>query len=330
MADLQKLEQDIFRIDNEDEFNRAALEVFRFQYDHNGVYRRFCDALGKKPSPSGSYQDIPFMPIEFFKQHKILSVAHTPDLVFSSSGTTGMQTSSHYVHKPALYIRSFMESFRMFMGEPSDYHILALLPGYLERQGSSLIYMVNHLIEESRSNHSGFYLHDVEGLVQKVKALHDDPRKVLLLGVSFALMDMADRYRVEHPRLLVMETGGMKGRRKEMIRSELHQALCQAFGVKRICSEYGMTELLSQAWSLGDGVFVCPPWMRVLARDVNDPLSRAARGASGGLSVIDLANLYSCSFIATQDLMKELPGQSFEVLGRFDSSDIRGCNLMIA
>jgi phenylacetate-coenzyme A ligase PaaK-like adenylate-forming protein len=326
--DIKELQNQIFQLETEEQFNSVALDVFHFQYENNKVYRGFCDAPGIKPSNLDHYSQIPFLPVEFFKKHKVISCRETPSLVFSSSGTTGMQTSRHFVKEPGIYRQSFTNAFELFFGDPEDYHILALLPGYMEREGSSLIYMVNELIKMSHSPHSGFYLDEMDQLRSKIISLRNDERKILLLGVSFALLEIAEKYPVDHPRLMIMETGGMKGRRKEIIREELHDILKNAFSVESICSEYGMTELLSQAYSKGDGIFSTPPWMKVLIRDMNDPFTFLESGKSGGISVIDLANLHSCSFIATQDLGKYVSPSEFQILGRFDSSDIRGCNLM--
>jgi phenylacetate-coenzyme A ligase PaaK-like adenylate-forming protein len=315
----------VFNIQSEEQLNRIALEVYEYQYSHNSVYRAFCQALGRTGRAPVHYTQIPFMPVEFFKTHQVISSSTPAELVFTSSGTTGMQTSRHYIHDPAVYIESFTRCFRLFFGDPSEYHILALLPGYLERTGSSLIYMVDELIRQSKSSYSGFYLDELQSLQSMLSSLHD--RKILLLGVSFALLDMAEKFPVHNPGLMIMETGGMKGRRKELIREELHQVLTSAFNVNTIYSEYGMTELLSQAYSTGYGIYATPPWMRVLVRETNDPITLS--NTSGGINVIDLANIYSCSFIATQDLGRLLPGNRFEITGRFDNSDIRGCNLMV-
>jgi hypothetical protein len=319
----------IFEIQSEREFNRHALAIYTFQYNNNPIYNQYCQALGFAKKRPSHYTRIPFLPIEFFKQHKIICSPILPNLVFTSSGTTGVQTSRHYIHNPSIYRSSFSRAFQQFFGNPTDYHILALLPSYLERSGSSLIYMVNELISQSQSIHSGFYINELEDLQQKIKGLRDDPRKILLLGVSFALLDMAELYPVHHPRLIVMETGGMKGKRKEMVRNELHQILQRAFQVEKIASEYGMTELLSQAYSLGNGIFKTPPWMKILTRETSDPLSLNPCNKTGGINVVDLANMYSCSFIATQDLGTVFPDGSFEISGRFDHSDTRGCNLLI-
>ncbi len=327
--DKKKLRDSVFRIQSPAQFNQVAVEVFRYQYTHNVVYRKYCDALGVQPQKILNHTQIPFLPIGFFKNHRIATFEGEPKVTFTSSGTTGAQTSRHLIKDVNIYRESFVKAFEMFFGKPEEYHILALLPGYLERKGSSLVYMVHELIKLSNSPHSGFYLDELDLLQQKIERLEKDPRKVLLLGVSFALLDMAEKHPVNHPRLLVMETGGMKGRRKELVREELHDILCGAFGVENVASEYGMTELLSQAYSYGKGIFSTPPWMKVLIRDMNDPFHILAPGLSGGVSVIDLANLESCSFIATQDLGRQLPGNTFGITGRYDNSDVRGCNLMI-
>jgi phenylacetate-coenzyme A ligase PaaK-like adenylate-forming protein len=326
----EELKKRVFEIKSDEEFHLLSLEIFKFQYQFNDVYRHYCHALETTPDSVANIGDIPFLPVEFFKQHIISSSPDTSSLIFSSSGTTGSQTSRHFVAEPDIYHTSFTKGFRMFFGDPVDYHILALLPGYLEREGSSLIYMTNDLIRQSRSSHSGFYLNEYKVLRDKINNMHDDNRKILLLGVSFALLDMAEQRPVQHPRLIIMETGGMKGRRKEMIREELHMVLKIAFGVDNICSEYGMTEMLSQAYSHGNGLYSAPPWMKVLIRETNDPFSYCPDGVTGGVNIIDLANIFSCSFIATQDLgsIKQENSQ-FEITGRFDSSDIRGCNLLI-
>lgn len=322
-----EIKNGIFNISNEEEFNLIALQVYAYQYASNPVYQSWCRSLGKSPETCSHYTDIPFLPIEFFRNHNIICQNKPAEITFSSSGTTGAATSRHQVADVSLYIKSFELGFEKFFGEPSDYHILALLPGYLERQDSSLVFMMQKLIEQSKSNHSGFYLHNMKILREKINTIHD--RKILLLGVSFALWEMAEAYPVANNSLMVMETGGMKGRRKELIREELHQILCKGFGVETIFSEYGMTELLSQAYSKDNGIFYCPPWMKVITRDIYDPLTLTRNDKSGGINVIDLANLYSCSFIATQDMGIAHPDGGFEVTGRFDNSDTRGCNLML-
>ncbi len=370
----------IFAIDSDGVFDALAMEVFVFQYEHNAVYKEFCDALKRTPATVKKITDIPFLPVEMFKTHKVVSFQGREDAVFLSSGTTsqqaipssshshagigdevvgfssitsetnheaidnhagqtgayGIQTSGHaairskhFIKDLALYQRSFTEGFRHFYGEPSQYCILALLPSYLERDGSSLVFMANDLIAMSGHPDSGFYLDNYEALMEKMDVLTDRGERILLLGVSFALLDLAESHPTKMRNTIVMETGGMKGRRRELIREELHGRLKDSFGVGAIHSEYGMTELLSQAYSKGGGVFACPPWMRVLVRDSNDPLHITDGRRTGGLSVIDLANMYSCSFLATQDLGNIHPNGLFEVLGRFDNSDVRGCNLLV-
>ena len=310
------------------EFEAIALKVFQYQYECVPVYRKFCKLLAITISEVKTLHDIPFMPIEFFKEHTVLSSQKTTKKIFTSSGTTGSITSKHHVSSLTLYQDSFTRAFKDFYGNPNDYVFLALLPSYLDRKGSSLVYMVDVLINESRRLESGFYLDNLDELIIQLKELEARKQKTILLGVSYALLDLMGTEQFELQNTIVMETGGMKGRRKEMIKEELHSLLQNGFGVDRIHSEYGMTELLSQAYSLGNGIFNCPSWMKVLTRDPEDALSYV-HGKTGGINVIDLANLYSCSFVATQDLGKVYPDGSFEILGRFDSSDIRGCNLMV-
>lgn len=319
----------IFEIKGTDRFVEIALEVFRYQYTENAVYRQFVDALGIKTSSVNALERIPFLPIEFFKSKVVKSGSFHPEMVFSSSGTTGMVTSSHYVKDIQVYRKSLMQGFQYFWGKPKDYVLLALLPSYLERSGSSLVYMADELIKETGHAESGFYLHNYEELSHILQALRTGKRKVLLLGVTYALLDLAEQFPVHFPELMIMETGGMKGNRKEMVREELHDRLKTAFGVAEIYSEYGMTELLSQAYSKGEDGFDTPPWMKIVIRDVNDPLSWVSDGHTGGINVIDLANIYSCSFVATQDLGRIKSSGNFEVLGRFDNSDVRGCNLLV-
>jgi len=319
----------IFSSDQGNDFEALALDVFRHQYFHNSIYREFCNALDREITEIKSLEEIPFLPVSFFQQHRVVAFDDPEAHIFTSSGTTGSTPSRHYVFDPGVYETSFVRGFRRFYGEPTDYCILALLPGYLERSGSSLVYMADHLIGLSQHPHSGFYLHDLALLADKLTWLHEKGQRTLLLGVTFALLDLAEKYPVSIPNAIIMETGGMKGRRKELVREELHSILQNAFDVESIHSEYGMTELFSQAYSNGNGLFDCPPWMKVLIRDTNDPLSLLPKGRSGGINIIDLANIHTCSFLATQDLGKILPNGQFEVLGRFDNSDIRGCNLMV-
>ena len=321
--------QDIFTIANQKQFEKIALKVFRFQYENNSVYRDFCDFLKVEKSSVKSLQQIPFLPIQFFKSHEVVSSTNPVQETFTSSGTTGMITSQHLVTDISLYEQSYRNAFSEFYGNIEDYAVLALLPSYLERKGSSLIYMVNDLIQLSNNPNSGFYLHNYDELTSKLIELDSEGQNVLLIGVTYALLDLIEQQNFQLQNTIVMETGGMKGKRKEIIREELHEILCKGFGVSNIHSEYGMTELLSQAYSLGNGIFECPNWMQILIRDTEDALSYVSTGKTGGINVIDLANINSCSFIATQDLGKKYPNNSFEVLGRFDNSDIRGCNLMV-
>ena len=320
---------DIFSISNQKQFEKIALKVFRFQYEHNLVYNEFCNLMNVNVQKIKSVQQIPFLPIQFFKSHAVVSNSNPIQETFISSGSTGVITSKHLVTDVSLYEQSYRKGFSQFYGNIEDYVVLALLPSYLEREGSSLIYMVKDLILQSNNSESGFYLHDLEALIEKLKALDSSGKNVILIGVTYALLDLIEKQNFQLKNTIIMETGGMKGKRKEMIREELHEQLCAGFGVSAIHSEYGMTELLSQAYSLGEGVFECPSWMQILIRDTEDALTYLENGKSGGINVIDLANFNSCSFIATQDLGRKKSNTSFEVLGRFDNSDIRGCNLMV-
>ncbi|MCB0461343.1 MAG: acyl transferase [Flavobacteriaceae bacterium] len=319
----------IFDIKDDSDFQELALQVFNYQFNHNKVYRSFCDLLYVHPSDVQHITQIPFLPIQFFKTHEVLSSQNPIEQTFTSSGTTGSITSKHIVTDLDIYKQSFRKSFQSFYGNVEDYVVLALLPSYLERDGSSLIYMVNDMIAQSNHPESDFYLDDLDALSKTLTKLDKSHKKVLLIGVSFALLDLAERYQFNLKNTIIMETGGMKGRRKELIRAELHHILKQGFSVKNIHSEYGMTELLSQAYSNGKGIFNCSKWMKVLTRDTEDALTIQQYGKTGGLNIIDLANVNSCSFIATQDLGKIHSNGSFEVVGRFDNSDIRGCNLMV-
>lgn len=321
--------EDLFSISSVKQFEKMALKVFRFQYDNNAVYREFCDLVHQDKHSVKSLGQIPFLPIQFFKSHDVVSTIDEPQTIFTSSGTTGSITSRHLVTDVSLYEQSYQQAFSQFYGNIEDYTVLALLPSYLERQGSSLIHMVEDLIQLSNNSDSGFYLNDYDALVSKLLEQEHDDKNVLLIGVTFALLDLIEKQNFNLKNTIIMETGGMKGRRKEMIREELHEILTKGFGVKAIHSEYGMTELLSQAYSLGEGIFECPSWMQIHIRDTEDALTYISNGKTGGINVIDLANINSCSFIATQDLGKKYDNGSFEVLGRFDNSDIRGCNLMV-
>jgi len=319
----------LFRLQTTTEFNKNALEIFRFQAAHNLVYKKFINLLNVNINAVNRIEQIPFLPIQFFKSHKIVSSPKEEQQIFLSSGTTGSIQSKHYVTDLSLYEDSFTKGFQQFYGAIEDYTVLALLPSYLEREGSSLIYMVNNFIQKSKNPKSGFYLNNLDELSQNLIEIDKNNQKVLLIGVSFALLNLVEKHQFNLKNTIVMETGGMKGRRKELIRAELHKVLSEGFGVKYIHSEYGMTELLSQAYSKGNGIFECPPWMKVLTRDTEDALTILPNGKSGGINVIDLANSNSCSFIATQDLGKTYSNNTFEVIGRFDNSDIRGCNLLV-
>ncbi len=318
-----------FDIRSDRDFELVALNTFKFQAKHNVPYRTFIEYLGINPLYINSVEKIPFLPIEFFKSHKIVSTEKPAEKIFLSSGTTSQTQSKHYVSDLSVYEKSFQKGFNYFYGNIEEYTVLALLPAYLEREGSSLVYMADALIKASKKPKSGFYLHNLESLAENLKELDANGEKVLLIGVSFALLDLIESHQFNLQNTIVMETGGMKGRRKELIRTELHEILTEGFGVNAIHSEYGMTELLSQGYSKGHGIFECPPWMKILTRDTEDPLNLLQNNKSGGLNVIDLANINSCSFIATQDLGKVYSDGTFEVIGRFDNSDIRGCNLMV-
>ncbi len=323
------MKEQVFNIQSEEEFTKVALQVFKHQFTNNKVYRSFCDLLYIHHSDVTSVEQIPFLPIQFFKTKDILSSTDTIQETFSSSGTTGSISSKHFVTDLSWYETSYLKGFDYFYGDIEEYVVLALLPNYLERKGSSLVYMVDDLIKKSEHPESGFYLNNLDELAKKLIELDKKGQKVLLIGVSFALLDLVEQYEFTLKNTIIMETGGMKGRRKELIRNELHKILKNGFGVQEIHSEYGMTELLSQGYSKGNGIFNCPPWMQVLTRDTEDALTILPKGKSGGINVIDLANYNSCSFIATQDLGKVHTNNNFEVIGRFDNSDIRGCNLMI-
>jgi phenylacetate-coenzyme A ligase PaaK-like adenylate-forming protein len=329
MPDFKLSENKIFTISTPSSFNETALEIFHFQYKNNPVYRHFTDYLGIRPADINEYTQIPFLPIEFFKDHRIVSGDFIEEAVFKSSGTTGMQTGKHFIKSLSLYEHSFLTNFEQQFGPVKDFVILALLPSYLERQGSSLVYMMDKLIRFSGDENSGFYLYDYDRLAETLKKLKNTPKKVLLMGVTYALLELAEKHPIRFPELILMETGGMKGMRREMIREELHTILKEAFGVEQVYSEYGMTELLSQAYALRDGNFQTPPWMKILIRDINDPLALVKNGQSGGINIIDLANIHSCSFIATKDLGRKTGEDTFEMLGRYDDSDVRGCNLLI-
>lgn len=320
----------IFKIQSDEEFTQIALQVFHLQYNENKIYRKFCDLLNIKTTEITSVEKIPFLPIELFKTGQVITGEFNPAQTFLSSGTTGQNQSKHLVKDLKVYEESFVKGFNQFYGEISDYCFLALLPSYMEREGSSLIYMTEYLVKHSKNSLSGFYLDEYDKLIQTIQQLKKTNQKIILLGVSFALLDFAEKHQVDLSDVIIMETGGMKGRRKELTRSELHQIYKDSFNVTAIHSEYGMTELLSQAYSFSEGVYQSPKWMKILIRDINDPFTFLPTEKTGGVNVIDLANIDSCAFISTQDLGKKNNDNTFEILGRFDNSDLRGCNLLIS
>ncbi len=305
------------------------MKTFHHQVQHCAVYNKYLSLIHVAPAEIRHPEQIPFLPIEFFKSHRIVTGSQQPQQVFASSGTTGTVQSQHHVVDIAVYERSFRTAFEQFYGNPADMAILALLPSYSEREGSSLIYMVDDLIRQSEHPLSGYFLYNHDDLHRALRELKATGTPTLLIGVTYALLDFVENYAVDFPQLIVMETGGMKGRRREMIREEVHEQLCLGFNVSKIHSEYGMTELLSQAYSAGNGRFRCPPWMDVFIRDTNDPFDLLPENHTGAINIVDLANIHSCAFIATQDLGRKHVEGSFEVLGRFDQSDIRGCNLLV-
>jgi hypothetical protein len=319
--------ENIFKIKTIDDFESMAVKIFKYQFDNNKIYRSFCDLINKNPSDITNSNQIPFLPIKFFKSHIVLSSNQSIEKKFISSGTTNTNLSTHYITDLKLYESSFENSFKYFFGDIKEFTILALLPSYLENKNSSLIYMADKLIKKTNRKNSGFYLDNYIELKDKLIELKNE--KVILIGVTFALLNLIEKFNFKLPNLTIVETGGMKGRRKEMIRNELHTKLINGFGTNLICSEYGMTELLSQAYSTNNGIFQCPPWMKIHIREPQDALSFKKNGITGGVNVIDLANINSCSFIATEDLGKKNDENNFEILGRFDNSDIRGCNLLV-
>ncbi|MCL2434828.1 MAG: acyltransferase [Lentimicrobiaceae bacterium] len=317
--------EDIFHSYSEADFQNHALALFRYQYEENEVYRAFCDMLKVNPEDVTMLTRIPFLPVSFFKTHQVKTGNFVPVMEFWSSGT---EHSKHFIKNISLYEHAFLHSFAHFYGNPSDYCFLALLPNYLEQKHSSLIYMMSRLISGSKYAESGFYLYNYEELYEKITTLREKKIKTILFGVSFALLDFAEKFTFEAPDLIVFETGGMKGRRPEIVKEELHQVLCNAFEVKEIYSEYGMCELLSQAYSNGQNLFATPPWMKFLLRDEKDPFHYSETLSTGVINVIDFANVYSCAFIATDDLGRRAANEMVEVLGRLDSAQIRGCNLL--
>lgn len=328
--------ENIFNIQTEQDFINASLKTFRYQYENVEIYRKFVDYLKVDPAAVHDVTKIPFLPIEMFKNHQILDKKVVADLYFQSSGTTQMNLSKHFIANENLYRESIYKSFEQFIGKPEDFIFLGLLPSYLEKQNSSLIYMVDYLMNVSGHPENGYFLYNHSDLFELLKNLKD--KKVILFGVSFALLDFLDYCHSERSnesmsfseKLVVIETGGMKGRKEEMTKDELLTILQQGFKTDAIYSEYSMTELLSQAYSLGNNEYECPKWMQVLVRNVEDPLTYEKEGRTGAVNIIDLANIHSCSFIATQDLGKTLPKGKFQILGRIDHSDIRGCSLLVS
>lgn len=318
----------IFGINSDDEFRKYALEIFQFQYDHNPVYHEFVLLLGRNPEKIKSIEQIPFLPIEFFKSHEVMVKDKKPGVTFLSSGTTGQTRSRHLVSDVSIYQKSILKGFEHMYGPVEEFTILALLPSYLEQGDSSLIYMVKFLMDKSAHPENEFFLYDHEKLQNTLISLEAKKQNTLLIGTPFSLLDFTEKNKLNLHNTLVMETGGMKGRRTEMTRAEVHEQLMKAFEIEQIHSEYGMTELLSQAYSKGKGLFHTPPWMKILIRDIYDPFNYVENRKTGGINVIDLANINSCSFIETKDLGKKHEDGSFEVLGRFDDSDVRGCSLM--
>jgi hypothetical protein len=310
-------------------FEAKALEAFRFQAKHNPVYKLFVKYLRIEPTQVSSVEKIPFMPISFFKNHVIVSGNPAVQQVFESSGTTGQIRSQHHIADTDFYLRVCQQIFESYYGNLSDYTFLALLPSYLERSGSSLVCMMDYFIKNA-SPFSGFYLHNTDELWEKLSQSRKARKKTILWGVTFALLDLAEQSPCDLHDIIIMETGGMKGRKEEMVRQEVHDFLCKQWNVQKIHSEYGMTELLSQAYSFGDGVFSAPPWLKIMLRDANDPFDLNPKRAKGGVNVIDLANIESCCFIETGDIGEYSQNLTFSILGRLDNSDLRGCNLMLS
>jgi hypothetical protein len=309
------------------QFTAAAHDAFRFQYRENEAYRSFCNALRIKTEDVPVKQQIPFLPISLFKTHKITTTLFEPQVIFESSGTSQTVQSRHYIKDLDVYENSFLHGFARQYGSPENWCIIGLLPSYLERGHSSLVYMVKVLMNESQHPNNGFYLHNYDQLFQTLRLLETNGQNTMIFGVTYALLDFAEKYQLQCYNTTIVETGGMKGRREELTREEVHEKLKRSFGLQQIHSEYGMTELLSQAYSKGDGIFRCPPWMKVLVRDEDDPLHVQVKGR-GAINIIDLANIYSCCFIATDDVGEVYEDGSFKILGRMDNSDIRGCSLL--
>ena len=324
---MNKIIDKIFNIKSEEDFKKICFEIFKYQVDYNPIYSSYCEIILKGKNPN-KITDIPFLPISFFKEEQIICQGQKIEEIFLSSGTTGNQ-SKHLVSDLSIYKKSFRKSFELFYGDITDYCILSLLPNYREREGSSLIYMVDDLIKNSKHPDSGFYLNDHKKLTQTLIDLENKNQKTILFGVSYALLDLAVQFPQKLNNTIIIETGGTKGNRKEILKEELHESLKSCFKTKTIHSEYGMTELLSQSYSKGNGIFKSPPWKKVLIRDINDPLSFVDNNITGGINIIDLGNIYSCPFIATQDLGKKYNDDSFSIIGRYDNSDVRGCNLLV-
>lgn len=327
MPTFKGFDSDLYRV-NDQNFNEQALSLFYFQAKHNPVYGAFLKALGVNAKSVKDLVDIPFLPISFFKSHSIRAGDWPVETIFNSSGTTGITTSTHEIPDLNFYLQHSERTFEYFFGKLTDYHFLALLPSYLERKNSSLVAMMDHFIKRSKSPYSGFYLKETDKLIADLNTLRSDSRKTILWGVTFALLDLAEGNDLDLSHCLVFETGGMKGRRKEIIRSQLHAQLCKEFNIPAVYSEYGMTELLSQAYTHGGSTFSCPPWLKILGREVTDPMRKGLVGEVSGVNVVDLANWHSVAFIETEDLGKVHEDGTFEILGRFDNSDLRGCNLL--
>ncbi|NOZ36246.1 MAG: acyl transferase [Chlorobi bacterium] len=324
-----KIINEIFNIENEEQFNKIALQIFDFQFKNNNTYRDYIKKLKIDISKIKHFTEIPFLPIDFFKTHKIISSGKKIQTTFRSSGTTGMSRSEHHITDLSIYDKSFLKTFKIFYGKPDKYIFTALLPSYSEQGSSSLIYMVKKLMQISNKPDNDFYLYNHQELFEKLSELEKQNKKTILFGVSFALIDFFEEYKLSLKNTIIIETGGMKGRKKEIVREKLHKIIKNATGLKQIHSEYGMTELLSQAYAKQANKYITPPWMKILIRDTNDPFGCLPKGQSGGINIIDLANLYSCSFVETKDLGKIHKDNTFEILGRFDNSDVRGCNLMV-
>lgn len=314
---------------NEESFADIALQLFRFQAENNAIYHHYVSSLGVNPNEVSTVSDIPFLPISFFRTHRLKTGAWDSETIFTSSGTTGHIPGVHEIKSLEFYLNNAQRCFELFFGDLTDYHFFALLPSYLERQGSSLVVMMDYFVKKSHSTFSAFYLHDYDKLVSDIEKTRGGGKKTVLWGVTFALLDLAERYKPDLSHCLVFETGGMKGRRREITRQELHSVLTEAFRVDKIYSEYGMTELLSQAYTRGGNAFFTPPWMRILVRDITDPMEKGLLNKTGGINVVDLANIESVAFIETEDIGKAYEDGSFEVLGRFDNSEVRGCNLLV-